>query len=420
MKIGYLMQQGVDVRRAPFDGPANHVRNVIEELRRRGHEVRLIARLDGTIWKSDDLIAFEPVRVKHLDAGPLRWFERALRRVQYELALPYLGLFESSRFAAACAQELADYQLLIERRSWMTYGGVLAAHWLKIPIVLEDNGDPLADLEAKGEAPQGLQRRLSLAIMRRAIHAATHVVASGDGWRDACRKRWQLAADRITTIENGTTLVEILQREQLRAFQQVDLCDKQSTLVYVGGFYPWHGITQLLHAFARAAAQGAKARLILIGSGSGFKEAQQLALELDILDLVTFTGHLSPCDYAPYLAEADIGLSPYCNWMEFSGLKVLDYKAAGLATIASGRNGQPATLQHGRSGWIVPPCDEDALTRAISHLAADRQLCRRLGRTARMEAEQSHRWQHTASRLEELFFRLTRPQHETEPQLDSL
>lgn len=411
MKIGYLMQLGIEVRHAPFDGPASHVRHVIQHLKYRGHQVRLLVRLDGKIWKSDDLILFTPVPVPRIDTGMLRWIERAVRRVQYELKLPYVGLFESIRFALACRQELMGYDLLLERKNWMTYGGILAARWLQLPIVLEDNGDPIADLAAKGEAPRGLQRRLSLAIMRRATHEASHIVTSGNGWRDACIKRWGLDAYKVTTIENGTSLTEILQREQLRAFQAILDPNHIPTLVYLGGFYPWHGVIILLRALAQALAQGIKARLLLIGAGSGLNEAQQLTKELGIENAVTFTGQLATSDYAPYLADADIGLSPYCNWMEFSGLKVLDYKAAGLATIASGKNNQPVTLRHGHSGWIVPPCDEDALIEAIVHLTKDVELRRRIGQTARLEAEQSHGWHHTAERLEEIFNRLVREPH---------
>jgi len=49
-----------------------------------------------------------------------------------------------------------------------------------------------------------------------------------------------------------------------------------------------------------------------------------------------FTGALSPKQYAPKLAALDIGVAPYCGATEFAGLKSLDYKAAGLAIIASG------------------------------------------------------------------------------------
>ena len=59
MKIGYLMQAGVpDMRQLPLSGPANHVKHVFNELHKLGHQVRLVAYMDGKIWQSDDLETF--------------------------------------------------------------------------------------------------------------------------------------------------------------------------------------------------------------------------------------------------------------------------------------------------------------------------------------------------------------------------
>ena len=403
MKIGYLMELGEEVRRPPFNGPANHVRQVMLELDRLGHTVRLLIRLEGVIWKSDDLQDFQPVFVQKIDQGALRSLERLVRRIQYELKLPYAAFFESLRFALACQQELPGFDLFFERSSWMAYGGMLASGRQKVPLVIEYNGDPLADLEAKNAAPHGIQRRLSAALMRKYLNSAAHLVATGAGWKVNCVEKWGIAADKISTVENGTELVQLLERGQLRSFQPSSVPGEPVTLAYLGGFYAWHGVDVLLHALSRAAAQGCELELILIGSGAGEEEARQLARQLGITDRVSFKGQLTTREFAPLLAGADIGLSPYCGWAEFSGLKIFDYKAAGLPTVASGKDGQPHTLQHGQTGWIVPPCDEDALTEAILYLYSNPEVRRRLGQQARLEAEQIHGWDHTARQLEQIF-----------------
>lgn len=114
-------------------------------------------------------------------------------------------------------------------------------------------------------------------------------------------------------------------------------------------------------------------------------------------------GHLPPQEYTNQLAKSDIGVAPYCGWGEYSGLKLFDYKAAGLAIIASGENGQPAVIEHGQNGWIVPPCDEVALSNSIVHLARNYQVRRQLGIQARLEAERCKSWRQTAENLEIVF-----------------
>jgi glycosyltransferase involved in cell wall biosynthesis len=405
MKIGYLMQeQAADIRQHRFSGPSIHVRHVFRELENLGHHVRLVAKLDGQIWTSDNLEDFQPVSVRWLDQRSFHFFERSTRYIQSHLHLPYLTVFDSLHFAAACCQVLSDCDLLYERMSWMGYGGSLAASWLRIPLFLENNGDHIAEMELLGVAPQGLQRWLSIKLMQFGINKASHIVAAGDGWRRRFIERWGVPEERITTVENGCELVHLLKRDQLRAFSPTQEAPAELTLAYLGGFQPWQGVTILLRAFRQVIQTGVKAKLVLIGSGTDLDELKQLVNELEIDHFVRFTGQLPVKQYAPLLASADIGVAPYCGWPEFSGLKLLDYKAAGLAIIASGLHGQPATLRHGKTASIVPPCDESALADAIVQLCRDHESRRRLGQQARIEAERNHDWRHTAENLDKLFF----------------
>jgi len=401
MKIGYLLQQAPEIRQPPFDGPATHVREVVRELAGLGHPVRLLARLQGQVYVADDLEHFRPVRVAAIDGGPLRLLERVIRRAQSALRLPYLNLFESLRFASACRQELQDADLLYERSSWMGFGGAMAARWLRKPLILEYNGDPLHDLAARGLDPHGLQGWLARRLSQAAVNQADHVIASGEGWKRQFMERWGFRLERVSTVENGSALVRMLARAQLRSFQ-AGAGDGSVRLVYLGAFYPWHGVQILLRALGQVVNRGIPVRLQLVGTGDGHEQARQLTRELGLEALVEFPGHLAPEGYAPLLAQSDIGLSPYCGWREYSGLKLLDYKAAGLAIIASGEGGQPATLRHGHTGWIVPPCEEGLLAEAIVQLATDQGLRARLGQAARLEAEQVHGWDRTARELDRI------------------
>ncbi|MDJ0753649.1 MAG: glycosyltransferase family 4 protein [Ardenticatenaceae bacterium] len=410
MRIGYLMQTGVpDMRHQPLSGPANHVKQVIRALWELGHEVSLLAIMDDKIWKSEDLHGFTPITPALVGRGPIRLFERAARRLQYTLQLPYAGLFESVRFAAACRQELADCDLFFERMGWMGYGGGLASRWLNIPLVLEVNGDHLSELAMLGLEPQGIQRRLSMAVTGWAARQAAATVATGAGWRERHINRWQVDSETVFVVENGSEVVELLKREELRAFHEINFagdCLPPVQVIYVGAFEPWHGVSVLLKAAALAVKGGADLHLLLVGSGS---ETESLAGQVSALNLekrVNFLGQLPPEVFAHLMAQADIAVSPYCGRVEFSGLKLLDYKAAGLPTVASGADGQPAVINHGRTGLIVPPCSEQALAQTLLFLARRPEIRQRLGQAARLEAEQLHSWRHTALQLLKIFARL--------------
>lgn len=407
MKIGYVMQAGAaDLTAKPLSGPANHVKHVCQELTALGHTVELLLKLDGQIWHTTDLQTFRPIHTPWLETGPLWLGQRMIRRLQSATHSPYAAFFDAIEFATACQQVLSDCDLLYERMGWMGYGGTLAAQWLRIPLCLEVNGDHLDEMAILGLAPAGGQKWLSLRLMRWMTGRAAHVITTGDGWRQRFLDRWPVSPDRVTSVENGSELVTLLRREQLRPFQPLTGDDKV-TLVYVGGFERWHGITVLLRAMAMAINKGANLALYLIGAGPEQQVIEASIQALGLQAVVTLTGFVDIVTLSRYLANADIGLCPYCGRVEYSGLKLLDYKAAGLATIASGANGQPVVIKQGQTGSIVPPCDEIALAEAILALSQAHELRRQMGRTARLEAEREHSWRHTAQQLEAIFLQVT-------------
>jgi len=405
MKIGYIMQEGgPDVRKKPLTGPANHVWQIFRELQQFGYQVRLIVRYDEKIWVSDDLENFKTVPVLRFDQGPIRLLERGVRGIQSRLRLPYANLFESLRFSEACCQELAEFDLIYERMGWMGYGGGFAAQRLGIPLVLEaNNGDFITELERLGVAPEGFQRWLAIKLMRRASHQAKHIVATGDGHRERFIEWWQVIANKVSVVENGSEVVNLLKREDLHVFQGAMAEVNKVEVVFVGAFEPWHGLLILIPAMAKAISVIPALHLTIIGSGTLEKEINELIHNFKLEDHITLTGQLNMNQVVDYLAKSDIGVSPYCGWMEFSGLKLFDYKSAGLAVITSGKDGKPATVTHGKTGLIIPPCDEEALSQAIIQLASDAALRQRLGQAARIDAEKLHSWKHTTEQLVQVF-----------------
>jgi glycosyltransferase involved in cell wall biosynthesis len=94
-------------------------------------------------------------------------------------------------------------------------------------------------------------------------------------------------------------------------------------------------------------------------------------------------GHVD--DVAAALAAADIAVLP----SEREGLPrfLLEAAAAGLPSIATDVPGNRDVIDHEVTGLLVPPHDPKALYTAITRLASDPALRRRMGAAAREKAE---------------------------------
>ena len=87
------------------------------------------------------------------------------------------------------------------------------------------------------------------------------------------------------------------------------------------------------------------------------------------------------------------------------GLTALKAMACGLPVIASDVGGLPEVVEHGMSGWLVPPESPQELADAIVNAASDAARLCEFGRNARERASQFS-IQRTVEKTEQFYLRL--------------
>jgi glycosyltransferase involved in cell wall biosynthesis len=107
-------------------------------------------------------------------------------------------------------------------------------------------------------------------------------------------------------------------------------------------------------------------------------------------------------DAVPSVLPAfDVALVPAINPYA-SPLKLFEYMAAELCTIAPDQPNLREVLEHERNALLVAPGDGDALAHSLERLAGDAALRQRLGRAARATVlERDLTWRGNARRVVE-------------------
>lgn len=146
---------------------------------------------------------------------------------------------------------------------------------------------------------------------------------------------------------------------------------------------PWKGQALLLEAFARGVGSGDAilefAGAPLFGHSAYLEQLKSRAAELGVADRVAFLGHIDP---AEVLARWDVAVQ-YSLRREPMGQNVLQYLAAGCATVVAEGGGPAEWVRHENNGLTVPPQDVDALAEALRRLQAEPALRARLQAAAR-------------------------------------
>jgi glycosyltransferase involved in cell wall biosynthesis len=104
------------------------------------------------------------------------------------------------------------------------------------------------------------------------------------------------------------------------------------------------------------------------------------------------------------LAAADFFVLP--SLTEGLPLSVLEAMAQGLPVIATPVGGIPEVVLEGEHGYLVPVQEDAALAEAMTRLARDPELARRLGEAGRRRVEERFSFAEMARAYEALYHRL--------------
>lgn len=163
---------------------------------------------------------------------------------------------------------------------------------------------------------------------------------------------------------------------------------------FAGALRPWHGVENAISALART---GAPHHLAVAGDGPLRADLMRRADELGVGGRVTWLGHLPHARMPAFLASLDVAVAPYPALPDFafSPLKVFEYLAAGVPTVASDI-GQLRPLLAGDRGLLVAPGDPGALAAACETVRRDPGTWRERARVARQDVLGAHSWEDRA------------------------
>ncbi len=154
------------------------------------------------------------------------------------------------------------------------------------------------------------------------------------------------------------------------------------------------GIEDLIRAIAYL--ERGRYELEIVGSGPDERRLVELASQLGISREVIFAGSVDRSAVAGHYRDADI--FTLASWEEAFGNVFAEALASGLPIVGSTVGGIPELVEHGKSGFLVPPREPKALAAAIRHLADQPEIRAEMGRHNRAFAEANLSWARATTR----------------------
>ncbi len=330
--------------------------------------------------------------------------------------LPVLGQFSiidglARRVREVIAREKPD---LVHAHSPAINGAAAlrAARSLGVPVVYEIRAfweDAAVDHGTSSEG--GLRYRMTRALETWVVRRADAVFTICEGLRADLAQRG-IPARKITVIPNAVDAEHFqfgLPRDRELAARLG--IGERPVLGFIGSFYAYEGLVDLVRALPAVVARLPELRVLLVGGGPCHDEVKALVAGLGLGDTVVLTGRVPHAEVDRYYSLVDAFCYPRrpMRLTELvTPLKPLEAMAQGRLVLASDVGGHRELIRHGETGWLFHAGDEAALAAAVVELFAARERWDALRAAGRAYVEGERNWPLSVARYAPVYDEVTR------------
>jgi phosphatidylinositol alpha-mannosyltransferase len=176
--------------------------------------------------------------------------------------------------------------------------------------------------------------------------------------------------------------------------------DGTHNLLFVGRHEPRKGLLELLKAYRILRKTGCHCRLLVVGTGPLGREARRYVATRR-LSGVEFLGRVSDEEKAQLFRTADVYVSPATGGESF-GIVLLEAMAAGTPIVASDIHGYKGVVRRGREALLVPPREPKEIATAVARLLRDDELRAEMGRAGMARAEEFS-WPRVTAKVDDYY-----------------
>lgn len=139
----------------------------------------------------------------------------------------------------------------------------------------------------------------------------------------------------------------------------------------------YKGHERILHVLPRLRQKFPLLQYVVVGDGDRREALERLALDLDVSDIVHFTGNVSDSRLSEEYSRAALFVMPSSK--EGFGFVFAEALAHGVPIVAGNVDATPEVVVHGENGLLINPLDLDHLKAAIENLLSDPPTLSRFG-----------------------------------------
>ncbi len=347
-------------------GVTQHVRYLYENLRERGHDVRILTSSHGLQRASEgDVI-----------------------RLGKGFSVPANGSMGTVTISLRFISQVRE--MLDRERFDLLHFHEPFVPFLSLVLLRESQSVNVATFHAYGGfSPAYEFGSRTLGGYARRLHGRIAVSAAARHFID----RYFPGDYRV--IPNGVDVHRFRRAVPVARWQ-----DGTRNLLFVGRFEPRKGVLDMLKAYRILRKTGCDCRLLLVGGGPQEREARRYVLTRRLRG-VEFLGRVTDDEKAQLFRTADVYVSPATGRESF-GIVLLEAMAAGAPIVASDIHGYKGVVRRDREALLTPPRDAKAIAAAVASLLRDPARAAAMSEAGLQRAEQFS-WERVTAKVDDYY-----------------
>ena len=284
---------------------------------------------------------------------------------------------------------------------------------LGIPVIYEIRAFWEDASVGNGTGREGsLRYRLTKQLETHAVRSADAVAVICEGLRGDLIARG-IDPAKITVSPNGVDLDlfgDPPPRDDALA-ETLGIAGDDAVIGYIGSFYDYEGIDDLIAAMPALVAAQPRAQLLLVGGGPMEAVLKAQAAASPAARQIHFVGRVPHDQVERYYSLIDILAYPRKKMRLtdlVTPLKPLEAMAQGKLVAASDVGGHRELIEDGQTGTLFAPDSPSAIADALSTLLDNRSMWAERRRIARIFVETHRNWSSNILRYEPVYQQLLR------------
>ena len=233
-------------------------------------------------------------------------------------------------------------------------------------------------------------KRLLLKWMEKLTYKfADKVFPNSNGLFEFITKNSLVQSKKLQVIgsgaSNGIDLEHFSVTENLRVKavtlkREIGIGEKDFTYIFIGRIVKDKGINELISAFTSIQKNDSSVHLVLVGPYENHLDPISQETQSDIDDNINIHPVGFQSDVRPWLLASDVLVFP--SYREGFPNVPMQAGAMGLPIIATDINGCNEIIEEGKNGLLIPPKDEQSLTKTMLKIKEDETLRNSLQKNA--------------------------------------